>query len=91
MNKSILEERQERFALLTPPAKGQIDARVIPTRSIERNLRATMPREGSVPTVQGRFLNVDARRFWIKAVTYGTFRPNSAGEPFPERAQVQQP
>jgi hypothetical protein len=40
------------------------------------------------PTVQGRFLNVGGRRFWIKGVTYGTFRPNRAGEPFPERGQV---
>ena len=41
------------------------------------------------PTVQGRFLNVGGRRFWIKGVTYGTFRPNSEGEPFPTRSQVQ--
>jgi O-antigen biosynthesis protein len=42
------------------------------------------------PTVQGRFVNVDDRRFWIKGVTYGTFRPNKAGEPYPERPQVQE-
>ena len=28
------------------------------------------------------------RRFWIKGVTYGTFRANADGEPFPSRAQV---
>ncbi|HEX7862774.1 MAG TPA: glycosyltransferase [Verrucomicrobiae bacterium] len=42
------------------------------------------------PTVRGRFLYVGGRRFWVKAVTYGTFRPNADGEPFPTRAQVQQ-
>jgi O-antigen biosynthesis protein len=42
------------------------------------------------PSVHGRFLNVNGRRFWIKGVTYGTFRPNADGEPFPTRAQVQQ-
>ena len=40
------------------------------------------------PTTDGRFLNVAGRRFWVKGVTYGTFRPNSEGEPFPERAKV---
>jgi glycosyltransferase involved in cell wall biosynthesis len=40
------------------------------------------------PTVHGRFLYVNGERFWIKGVTYGTFRPNEAGEPFPNRTQV---
>src|SRR5687767_12316960 len=90
VNKSLLEQTPERSTLLIPAAKAEIDARVLPARSIEANLRAITPREGSMPTVKGRFLNVDGRRFWIKAVTYGTFRPNCAGEPFPERSQVQQ-
>src|SRR5689334_2081911 len=42
----------------------------------------------SFPKVQGRFLEVNGERFWVKGVTYGTFRPNEDGEPFPSRAQV---
>jgi glycosyltransferase involved in cell wall biosynthesis len=45
-------------------------------------------RQPSCPTVLGRFLHVKGKRFWIKGVTYGTFRPNEAGEPFPDRSQV---
>ncbi len=91
MNKSILEQRPRQAPLLIPSGKGGTDGRInAASQSIEGNFRAIIPRKGSVPTVQGRFLNVDGRRFWIKAVTYGTFRPNSAGEPFPELAQVQQ-
>ena len=40
------------------------------------------------PRVHGRFLTVRGERFWIKGVTYGTFRPNEDGEPFPSRRQV---
>ncbi|MGZ8899500.1 MAG: glycosyltransferase [Limisphaerales bacterium] len=47
-------------------------------------------RPEQIPSVHGRFLSVRGRRFWIKGVTYGTFRANSAGEPFPEKEQVQQ-
>lgn len=37
---------------------------------------------------RGKFLAVDGRKFWVKGVTYGTFRENSAGEPFPEQREV---
>jgi glycosyltransferase involved in cell wall biosynthesis len=40
------------------------------------------------PEVSGRFLNVEGRRFWVKGVTYGTFRPNEHGEPYPSRPKV---
>ncbi len=40
------------------------------------------------PMVDGKFLKVNGRRFWIKGVTYGTFAPNSVGEPYPEIDQV---
>jgi glycosyltransferase involved in cell wall biosynthesis len=42
------------------------------------------------PRTSGRFLIVSGQRFWVKGVTYGTFRPNAAGEPYPERAQVRE-
>ena len=32
----------------------------------------------------GKFLRVGRRRFFIRGVTYGTFRPNEQGEPYPE-------
>jgi GT2 family glycosyltransferase len=35
------------------------------------------------PCVDGKFLRVDGRRFWVKGVTYGTFAPNEQGEPYP--------
>src|SRR5882724_4138263 len=38
----------------------------------------------SQPVVRdGKFLRVGRSRFWIRGVTYGTFRPNDRGEPYP--------
>lgn len=44
---------------------------------------------GSVrPIVGGRFLFVGDRKFYIRGVTYGTFRPDSDGNEFPTRDVV---
>ena len=32
---------------------------------------------------KGKFLFLGTEKFWIKGVTYGTFRPNASNEPFP--------
>src|ERR1043165_7507602 len=40
------------------------------------------------PKANGRFLYVRGQRFWIKGITYGTFRANEDGEPFPSKFQV---
>src|SRR5437868_5663860 len=50
----------------------------------ESPLRAGEP----APRVEGKFLAIDGRRFWAKGVTYGSFRPNDEGEPFPPYAQL---
>ncbi len=42
------------------------------------------------PAVAGRFLTVNGARFWVRGVTYGTFRPNKQGEPFPAHATVRE-
>jgi GT2 family glycosyltransferase len=38
--------------------------------------------------VRGKFLFQGAEKFWVKGVTYGTFRPNGDGDPFPDRDGV---
>jgi len=38
--------------------------------------------------IRGKFLFCGGEKFWIRGVTYGTFRPNEAGEQFPERDTV---
>ena len=43
-----------------------------------------------VPRVNGKFLEVDGRRFLVKGVAYGTFAPDSDGEQFPWSARVEQ-
>ena len=40
------------------------------------------------PRTSGRFLLVNGSRFWVKGVTYGTFRPNENGEPYPTRSKT---
>lgn len=37
----------------------------------------------SRPRVDGKFLKVNGERFWIKGVTYGSFKANADGEPYP--------
>jgi GT2 family glycosyltransferase len=40
------------------------------------------------PEIRGKFLYLGDRKLWIKGVTYGTFRPNSQGDEYPERSIV---
>lgn len=45
------------------------------------------PRSGR-PRVDGKYLRVGNERYWAKAVTYGSFAQNDAGEPFPSLPQL---
>src|SRR5262245_12149612 len=40
------------------------------------------------PQVHGKFLYVAGKHFWIRGVTYGPFRPDSAGVQFPSKNVV---
>ena len=42
------------------------------------------------PSVDGKFLNVDGRRFLIKGVAYGTFAPDVEGAQFPSAPRIAQ-
>src|SRR6266704_997597 len=61
--------------LLRSPGRGN---------DLEDSRAASLP----LPQVEGKFLLVDGRRFWAKGVTYGSFRANDHGEPFPPFAQL---
>lgn len=41
------------------------------------------------PVVRGKFLYVDNQKFWIKGVTYGTFRPDEEGNQYGGRQRVE--
>src|SRR6267378_2218903 len=41
------------------------------------------------PRVSGKFLFIADRKFYIKGVTYGTFRPDAQGSQFPDPKTVQ--
>jgi GT2 family glycosyltransferase len=41
------------------------------------------------PRVRGKFLFVDDEKFWIRGVTYGTFKPDGGGVQFPPRDIVE--
>jgi GT2 family glycosyltransferase len=41
------------------------------------------------PTVRGKFLFVGDAKYWVKGVTYGTFRPDDAGNQFPAAEVVE--
>ncbi|MFN7141394.1 MAG: hypothetical protein ACK4UN_18865, partial [Limisphaerales bacterium] len=54
-------------------------------------LAGRLPKLGSArPRTSGRFLVVNGQRFWVKGVTYGTFRPNEKGEPYPSPQKVKE-
>lgn len=42
----------------------------------------------SRPEVRGKFLFVGQRKFYVRGVTYGPFRPNDSGEDYPAPPQV---
>ena len=91
MNRNIADQSPHQAGALTISAPSA-DV-ILPDRSANSNGRSSLQTKASRenrPSVHGRFLTVNGRRFWIKGVTYGTFRPNADGEPFPSRAQVQQ-
>jgi len=46
------------------------------------------PAETARPQARGKFFFVGDDKFWVKGVTYGTFRPNSDGDQYPKREQV---
>jgi glycosyltransferase involved in cell wall biosynthesis len=42
------------------------------------------------PEVRGKFLFIGKEKYWVKGVTYGTFRPDDQGEQYPPRETVAQ-
>ncbi|HXA42102.1 MAG TPA: glycosyltransferase [Candidatus Solibacter sp.] len=51
-------------------------------------MRAGSPASANRVRVDGKFFSLDGRRFNIRGVTYGTFRPRSDGARLPELDQV---
>jgi O-antigen biosynthesis protein len=41
------------------------------------------------PEVRGKFLFVGDKKLFVRGVTYGTFRPNASGEPYPRPTLVE--
>lgn len=80
------KEKQERIVLASaPPAGGES---VLSRKVMERVLAARIPAAKELPRKQpvlrdGKFLHVGGSRFFIRGVTYGSFRPNEENEPFP--------
>ena len=61
------------------------------TTAVQPSLEARedrAPITGARVTADGKFLRVDAARFLIKGVTYGTFAPDASGYQFPPLQQV---
>lgn len=41
------------------------------------------------PAVRGKFLYVGDEKYWVKGVTYGTFRPDADGHAFPDPRRIE--
>ena len=83
---------------ISRPAASLVDAGLESGLSLGRETSPAMARREAArsvpqrqrPRVRGRFLIVNGARFWVKGVTYGTFRPNARGEPYPDAPRVQE-
>ena len=58
----------------------------IPQLPVVQTSRAVRPL--TRPEVRGKFLFVDNQKYWIRGVTYGTFKPLEDGAQFPEPEMV---
>jgi GT2 family glycosyltransferase len=72
---------------LVGDARDETRERSIPQsgRQVPACARADMLR----PRVHGKFLFVADQKFWVRGVTYGTFKPNEAGDQFPPQDVVE--
>jgi hypothetical protein len=72
---------------LVGDARDETRERRIPQsgRQVPACARADMLR----PRVHGKFLFVADQKFWVRGVTYGTFKPNEAGDQFPPQDVVE--
>ena len=64
--------------------RGRKSARARATASRKR----TSSSAAAPPKIEGKFLSVGGRRFWVRGGTYGSFGANDEGEPFPPFAQL---
>jgi len=65
-------------------ARPQLEARTPPEEPVRAGAPAARPR------VCGKHVFVGGEKFWIRGVTYGPFRPDADGEPYPPAAVVEQ-
>lgn len=70
------------------PVESSFRGGTISTNALDRAGRGEPSSARQWPKTSGRFLYVNGQRFWIKGVTYGTFKPNADGEPYPSKTQV---
>ena len=61
----------------------------IATLDTERTFTPVVVERPLRPTVRGKFLFVGQEKFYVRGVTYGTFRPDAEGNEFPERKTVE--
>src|SRR5262245_24252219 len=50
---------------------------------------STLPKAGVRPCAKGKFLFVGEQKFYVRGVTYGTFRPDEHGSEFTSRDAVE--
>jgi beta-galactosidase/beta-glucuronidase len=74
---------------MTGPIVGKRGFAVLAGRSIQAE------RDGSTrfpynhrPKVRGKFIYIGDEKFWVRGVTYGTFRPGETGIDYPDQGQV---
>jgi GT2 family glycosyltransferase len=60
------------------------------TRTIASPILRPSASDGLRPSVRGKFLWVGEEKLYVRGVTYGTFRPDGDGVPYPRREVVEE-
>lgn len=79
------------MSLTTVPITGRAEVPFPPTDTLARfTPAAKIAPVSSRPTLGGKFLWVAQEKFYVRGVTYGTFRPSLDGSAFPSPSLVEQ-
>ncbi len=65
-----------------------ITSRYAEPRIQEISLPSSLPLNAGRPAVLGKFIYADNAKFWVRGVTYGTFRPDAHGEEYHDAKTV---
>src|SRR2546423_2706978 len=71
--------------------KPYFERRLVESTTLEKSyigIRSSSPKGVSRPSARGKFLFVDERKFYLKGVTYGAFKPDETGKEYHDLEKI---